>query len=175
MRRPVRSMATGIICCFFVALFHAGCATDRVAVDLVNYINQDILSIASLEQDALGRYASVTGKNYTSAAAVRDALKTGVIPRYSEFVRLLRTFRPETDEVRRLHGIYLKGADLLLNGFKTKLAGLEKDDEFLIRTANAQIEKGRMENENWRRQLSELYVKHGVAEKGAVSKKEKTK
>ena len=174
MRGPVRSMTIGIICCFLIPLFQGGCATDRVAVDLVNYINQDILSIASLEQDALGQYASVTGKNYTTAAAVREALEKKVIPRYSEFVRLLRTFRPETEEVRRLHGIYLKGADLLLNGFRTKLAGLEKGDEFLIRAANAQIEKGRQENEKWRRQLSELYVKHGVAEKGTVPKKKKT-
>ena len=42
-----------LVVCFFLI----GCATDKVAWDLVNYVNQDILGIAELERRPLERYA----------------------------------------------------------------------------------------------------------------------
>jgi len=149
-----------------VAGFLGGCATDRVATDLVNYVNRDILGIAELEKRALESYAGVTGENFTTPQRVYSALKDEVIPEYEQFYKLLRNLRPETAEVSRLHQIYVKGAGYLLEGFKMKMSGLERRDEQLVVAANRQIEKGRKENERWRAVLVELCKKHGVAEKG---------
>ena len=44
------------------------------------------------------------------------------------------------------------------------LLGLWKKDEHFIRAGNEQIEKGRIENEKWRKTLVELYEKYGVSE-----------
>ncbi|MBW2115942.1 MAG: hypothetical protein JRH04_14190 [Deltaproteobacteria bacterium] len=45
------------------------------------------------------------------------------------------------------------------------MVGIETKQEPLIRVANRQIEKGRIENEKWRRELIDLYRKYGVVEK----------
>ena len=162
-----------LIILFFlgICLFLVCCATDKVALELVEYVNQDILSIAELEKRSLERYAAVTGKNYTSDQKVCDALGDYVIPNYKRFLDLLRKIHLQSEALKNLHGIYVQGAELLYGGFRAKLAGLEKKDEILIRAANEKIEKGRIENARWRKELMALYEKHGVAEKD--KKKEK--
>ena len=162
-----------LIILFFlgICIFSVCCATDKVALELVEYVNQDILSIAELEKRSLERYAAVTGKNYTSDQKVHDALKDYVIPNYKRFRDLLRNIRLQSEALKNLHRIYIHGTELLYSGFRAKLAGLEKKDETLIRAANEKIEKGRIENERWRKELMALYERHGVAEKG--KKKEK--
>lgn len=151
--------------CWGVCFFLLGCVAHEVTLDLIDYVNQGILGIADLEKRSLERYGSVTGKNYTTDERVYKALKHEVIPEYKRFLELLRGINPKTDEVKKLHGIYIRGAQYLYRGFKTKMLGLEKEDEHLIRAGNEQIEKGRIENEKWRKTLMGLYEKYGIAEK----------
>lgn len=141
------------------------CATNRVSQDLVEYVNQGILGIVELEKRALQSYAFVVGKNFTTAERVYNALKNDVIPQYERFVELLREINPETEEVMKLHRIYVRGAELLLSGFKAKRVGIETKQEPLIITANRQIEKGRVETEKWRRELMNMYQRYGIVEK----------
>jgi hypothetical protein len=148
-----------------ICFFMGSCATDRAPMDLVKYVNQDILDIAQLEQKALESYASVTGKNYTTNARVYEALKDHVIPHYRQFVDLLRDINPKTQEVRELHGIYIRGTEYLYKGFRQKMLGLEIRDVVLVRAANRQIEKGRVETDKWRKELADLCRHYGVAEK----------
>ena len=148
------------------AMLFWNCAKDRAAVQLAKYVNQGILNIAELEQKPLERYASVTGKNYTTDQAVSEALRDFIIPYYGMYLKELRLIRPEIDELKRIHKIYLQGAELLYRGFKMKLAGIEAQDPDIIRSANKQIEMGSMKSEEWRNELISLYTKYGIAEKG---------
>lgn len=142
-----------------------GCASNRVAKDLVDYVNQDILGIAELEGNALRSYAAVVGENYTTDEAVYTAMKNEVVPTYKRFLDLLKTISRQTEEVKELHAIYVRGADMMYNGFRTKLMGLENKDENIIRMANAQIEDGRVITDKWRDELFALAKKHGVVQK----------
>ena len=146
----------------YTAFSLAGCAPDRVGLELMEYVNQDILGISQLEIKALERYAAVTGTNYTTHQAVHAALKNDVIPLYGRFVDLLKQIRPQSDEIRQLHAVYKDGAEMMYNGFKSMLQALEKKDEALMQSANAQIESGRTETEKWRGRLLSLYGTHGV-------------
>jgi len=136
-----------------------------VAIDLVEYVNQGILGIAELEGNSLKHYASVTGENYTTDEVVYAALNNDVIPLYKRFLDLLKNIEQQTDEVRQLHTIYISGAEMMHNGFKTKMLGLENKDENIIRLANNKIEEGRMVTEKWRTELLSLCKKHGVVQK----------
>ena len=140
----------------------AGCATDKVALDLTNYVNQGVLNIAELEEKSLAHYASVTGTHYKDDQTAYEALRDYVIPLYKRFVRGLRALQPETEEVRNLNRIYIDGADSLLEGFKLVMLAIETQDGSLIRPANEYLEKGRLENERWRKELIALADKHGV-------------
>jgi len=68
------------LCLLFMGgliLMVSSCATQRheKALLLVNYVNQEILSLAPMEARALERYAAVTGENYRSDEEVYKALK----------------------------------------------------------------------------------------------------
>jgi len=156
-----------------VCLFVVCCASNKAGLELVNYVNQGILNIADLEKRSLESYASVTGKNYTTDQRVYDALKDQVIPVYKRFLDGLRDISPKDGALKRLHGVYIKGAELLYNGFKMKMLGIEKNDKNLIILSNEKIEKGRVENERWRKELNALCKQRGVAEEKKVKEHQK--
>jgi hypothetical protein len=157
-----------------VCFLFGGCTADKsgsgrivtgpAAKDLAEYINQGILRIAELERRSLENYASVIGKNYTTDKRVYDELKDFVIPTYKRFLDALRDIRPENEEVRSLHAIYIGGAELIYNGFRTKMTGIENNDDSIILMGNEIIEKGREEIDRWNLERIELYKKHGVAQ-----------
>jgi hypothetical protein len=142
-----------------------GCVLFGGGPDVMNYVNQDILGIAELERVALNRYASVTGKNYTSDQAVYIALKNNIIPPYKRFLELLREIKPQRQELEQLHVLYIRGAELTYRGFKAKMLGIETKDRLLIRLGNAKIDKGRKEIGKWRQGLIDLYKKYGLSPK----------
>jgi hypothetical protein len=158
---------------FLICLWITGCAFNRggggiatgsAAKDLVNYVNQGILNIAELERKSLERYASVVGENYTTDQRLYEELRDFVIPVYKRFLDGLREIMPENDEIKALHAIYIQAAELMYDGFKTKMLGVENGSEDIIIQGNEKIEKGRDEAARWRMELIELYKEHGVAE-----------
>jgi hypothetical protein len=157
-----KSKIIGLVFALALACACTGCATDKVALDLTNYLNQGVLNIAELEEKSLARYASVTGNNYKDDQTTYEALRDYVIPLYKRFIRGLRALQPETQEVRDLNRIYIDGADSLYEGFKLILLAIETKDGSLIRPANDYLEKGRLENERWRKELIALAGEHGV-------------
>lgn len=148
------------------SLLIAGCATDKVALELAHYVNRDILNISELEQKPLQAYALVTGQNYSNDKKVLETLKHDVTPVYQRFLNKLRDLSPKEGEVKKLHKFYLHGAELLYDGFKSKMFGLETNDVFVIQAANKKIEKGRIETERWRRELDLLAETHGLKKRG---------
>jgi hypothetical protein len=146
------------------------CATEQVAENVVTYTNQGLLNIAELERKALENYASVIGENYTNDERLYEELKNNVVPLYSRFVNGLRNINPDEEEIKRVHRIYLYGADLLLDGFKTMMLGIETNNKMVIEQANEKIIKGSEEVNRWKLALYELYKKYGV---GEVKEKEK--
>ena len=100
--------------------------------------------------------------NYKSDSEVYVALKDWIIPLYTRFVDGLRKIRPETDEVRSLHWIYIHGSTSLLDGFKMLLIATETKDPGMIPAVNEKLEKGREENERWRRELVALSKKYSI-------------
>ncbi|MBN1627357.1 MAG: hypothetical protein JW944_12615 [Deltaproteobacteria bacterium] len=162
--------AGNILIFFISAIFlFGGCAinrglTSRVTVTLVNYINQGILSIAELEKKSLERYASVTGKNYTTDRRIQDELRDFIIPAYERFADGLKTITPKDPEIQAAHAVYINAADLMLNGFRNKLTGIEQNNDNIIIEANRKIEKARDENEQWRKIIMSLYEKYGITE-----------
>ena len=147
------------------ALFSiVGCAANPIAVDLAGYVNQGVLNIAELESASLERYASVTGANYTDDKKAYETLNNEVIPLYGRFLDNLKKITPAEDEVKKLHSIYIRGAEMLYQGFRMKALGIEKNDPAIIRMANEKIEQGAAENARWRSVIMAMYKKYGVAE-----------
>jgi len=146
-----------------IAISHiGGCAVDPKKESLANYVNHDILAIASIESVAFERYAAVTGKNYTTDQAVYIALRDEVIPVYKRFNHLLNRVDLEDEEVARVHGLYLKGSRKVLKGFELKLYGIADKDEAVIILANKQIDEGIKKTLTWRDQVLALAGERGL-------------
>ena len=139
-----------------------GCAAGAVEKDLVNYINQDILGVAEVEQAALDRYAAVSGSNYTSDRKLYNTLKSEVIPTYTQFVGVLNQIEPETDAVKQLHAKFITGSVYRLRGFQTILGGIRTQDAQLIRAANGLLNEGALEIALWQSELLKLYEEYGI-------------
>ena len=157
-----------------IGLLVAACGANRVGQSLANYVNEDVLPISELERRALAGYASVVGKNYRSDEAVYEALKNDVIPLYKRFLDGLKRIQPTEKEVMKLHGLLVSGAESMYEGFRLKMIGIDQKDESIIQVGNSKIEKGRVENKRWRKELIALAEKHGVKaeEKKKEGKKE---
>jgi hypothetical protein len=138
------------------------CATDPVATDLTNYVDQGVLQIAELEQKSLERYASVTGPNSKSDEELYAALNDRGISLYTRFLKGLRKIRPETQEVRDLRQVYILGTQSVRDGFKTLKIAIEQKDRGLIKSVNGELEAGRLDKERWRRELTGLANKYGL-------------
>jgi len=63
-------------------------------------------------------------------------------------------------ELKQVHQNYVRGAGEILNGFKAKMIGLEKNDAGLMQLANRQIEEGGKEVGKWRIELYQLITKN---------------
>jgi hypothetical protein len=149
--------------CLSLIVFLSGCATYyKEASAVVIYVNQDILGISELETKAFKHYGAVTGKNFTTNDALLEALKNDVNPAYQRFLDLLKKIKPQSAEVKQLHAIFIRGAETISSGFKTKMFGLQKQDHNLVRLADEEIKKGVKETFKWRTQLNALYKKHGI-------------
>jgi hypothetical protein len=149
-----------------LAFLCAGCAADPVVIDLTGYINQGILDIAELETTALQRYATVVGPNYTTDERVYETLRDWTVPLYGRYLEGLRRIRPETEEIKGLHKTYLQGAELLYEGFREKMFGIQEKDDLVIVSANHKIERGGALVGEWRKGVAGLRKEHGLEQEG---------
>lgn len=150
-----------------IFIFLCSCAVGKTSTDIVAYVNQDIMNISQLEILALKYYGSVTGDHYTTDDRVLSVLKNHTIPLYSRFYALLREISPNTLELKQVHQNYVRGAGEILNGFKAKMIGLEKNDAGLMQLANRQIEEGGKEVGKWRIELYQLITKNESVKMGS--------
>ena len=160
---------------FCSIISYSSCASDKkvtggkfiagpAAPDIVNYVNQGILRIAELETKSLERYASVTDENYTTDQKVYEELKNFVVPTYKRFLDNLRDINPENAEVKKVHGIYVQSAESIYEGLKTKMIGIENDDDAIISQGQQEVEKGIEGIKKFRSELEALYKEQGVAQ-----------
>lgn len=148
---------------FLLSLFIlAGCAKDPIQDDLMNYLNNDISKISSMEEDAAAAYASVTGNNYTDDQTMYDTLNSKVIPKYNELINKVSAIAPKTKEVQEIHKIYVNAAKTQMDGFKKILTALEKQDAGMIEDANKDLQKASSGMADYQAKLKELGSKHNV-------------
>lgn len=140
-----------------------GCLADNVTRDLGLYVNQDVNSIADLEQGCLQRYSAVTGPNYKNDATLYRVLQDEILPVYSSFCGLASRIEPRTEAVKRIHSYYLQAAHYRLQGFKTVALAIESKDPDLIRVANENFSKATQAAARWRSRVGEMAELHGIS------------
>lgn len=147
-----------LLCCWAITQ----CALRPIPRDLAVYVNRDVGGITGLEEVGLKRYAELTGKNFASDQALRQALETEIIPAYKRFADLAGAIKPQTDPVRRLHALYHQAAVLRLQGFRTILLAIDSKDSDLVRQANSLLERSQRLITQWQAMLDRMAGQYGL-------------
>jgi hypothetical protein len=136
--------------------------TVSVQDDLIDYINNGLSPIASLEQQAIDAYQSVSGENYKDDQTMYDAMTKTVIPNYEEFQKKLEALSPQTKEVQDLHAIYINGVNSQMEGFKMVIEALEKSDASIIEQANVKLQAGKAGIDNFKSTMDSMAKQYDV-------------
>jgi DNA repair ATPase RecN len=146
--------------CIFSVLL-TGCKKDPVSDDLVNYINNDLAGISSIEQKALTEFRNLTQSSGTDSNVIYDTLKQSIIPTYSDFKTKLEAIKPKTEEVTELHNLYVSAAAKYYDAFTQYLSALENDPG-LINQVNTKITEAGKDIADFQTKLKELADQHNV-------------
>jgi hypothetical protein len=140
----------------------SGCGSDPVHDDLLNYVNKEMKKAGKLEIAAVSAYEGVSGANYTDDQTMYDALTNDVIPNYNEFIKELDSVTVETDELQKIHEIYIEGADIQFKAFTIIKQALEEQDPALIQEANDMLADARKHIRDYQNKLDKLAKEHDV-------------
>lgn len=130
-----------IFICFFVVTFMffiTGCESE-VKSDFKHFLNVDLLKISENETSAITQFNQITLQREDTDSYYQrmySLLSTSILPNYETFVKELGDIKPETNDVRQLHQIYLRGAQKQLEAFKLFKQGIEEKNEYKITEAN---------------------------------------
>ncbi|MCT4661570.1 MAG: hypothetical protein N4A40_06870 [Tissierellales bacterium] len=130
-----------IFFCFFISIsmiLMTGCENE-VKSDFKHFLNVDLLKISEFESDAINEFNQITLQEEDTDAYYQkmySLLSTSTLPTYETFVKELSDIKPETNDVRQLHQIYLRGAQKQLEAFKLFKQGIEEKNEYKITEAN---------------------------------------
>ncbi|TAN41498.1 MAG: tetratricopeptide repeat protein [Nitrospirae bacterium] len=80
-------------------------------------LRQDLNSLGNLEREVLEAYAGVTGTNFRNDFITARVLETTVLPKYKALIQNLIKITPKTNELRRVHSLYIDMANCQLEGF----------------------------------------------------------
>ncbi|TVY00621.1 hypothetical protein [Cohnella terricola] len=148
---------------FIIAfVFLTACGVDPVKDDLLNYLNHNLQPLGDEETRLTKAYSDVTGENYSSDEETYEAFVNDIVPGYQKFVFKLEEIRPETQEVRDLHEIYILGANTQLSAMTQMQLAFENDDANLIPAANDKLAEGRKYIRDFQNRLDEVAKKHNV-------------
>jgi len=139
----------------------AGCGSNPVQDDLISYLNEDLRPLADEETEIMGIYESITGENYADDESLYAEMEN-LIPRYRDYVAKVEEIRPETDEVKELHELYITASNKQYNAMVQISAALENQDVNLVSEANGKLDEARSGMREYRNRLEALAKKHDV-------------
>jgi predicted Zn finger-like uncharacterized protein len=132
--------------------------SDTVSGDLLDYHNNHISTwfteAAALEK----KVDSVANKGdeVVHAALMR------VIPPYQAMVTRLESIAPKTEEVRTLHEMLIKAANLQHSYYLLLAAAIEQQDAAQVASATEKAAEARSEFRKWSNERDKLCAEHGL-------------
>lgn len=154
---------TGIL---FLVFILSGCG-DPAQDDLLDYVNEQMPTLADDETEIVGKYAAVTGMNYTDDQTLYETLKGEIIPEYNQFIKDLEAVEIETDELRKIHEDYIEATNIQASAFLLIVTAIENQDSAMINEANQKLNTARKMMRDYNNDVKKLAKEHDVKlEKG---------
>ena len=149
---------------WLLVLFFVISCSNPTKDELINYTNNELPKVASLEAEIISLYDSATGENYKDDVSLYTTLRDDVIPKQKKFVEDLENINNnlKIPEIIKLNETYIEAANIQYSAFLIMLTALEKQDYTLISEANEKLDKGRKLKRQWQIDLNILADKNSV-------------
>lgn len=157
--KKIMGIITALLICV-TAL--TACGSDPVQDDLINYINNQVPAIAELENKVTTEYAAVKGDSNADDAMFAAKLKDVIIPANNELIAKAKATVPATEEVKKVHEKYIASVTAQNEAFTLLLEAAQKNDEELVKTANAKLTDSEKISEEFLTGLEALKKEHNV-------------
>lgn len=134
---------------------------DPVQDDLLDYINNDLQTVAELESETVDLYDEAredTANDYEMYLMLRDE----VLPVAREWSEATEDIEVETEEVREVHELYIKMVNENYSGMTLMLSALENQDYAQVTQANEKLDSARKLGRDFQAALNKLMEEHDV-------------
>lgn len=153
---------TMMICLLIPTL--AGCFSDPVQDDLLNYINKEIPTVRTLENSVSKMYTDITSDGNIDDATAATKFESELLPTSDELISKAKAIVPATDEVKKVHDKYIAALTAQHDGFKLYKDAYANSDVDAVTKANDQMTKALSTSEEFLTELRALEEKHNVEE-----------
>lgn len=161
MKKIMASISALLICITVLA----GCGADPVQDDLINYINNQLPTIATLEKKVTSEYQAVKSDSKADDATFGAKLKDVIIPAAAELIAKAKATVPATEEVKKVHDKYIASVTEQSEAFAILLDAAGKNDAELAKTANVKLTKAEKLSKEYLADLETLKKDHNVENK----------
>lgn len=158
MKKILATILTLFICISMLA----GCGTDPVQDDLINYINNQIKPIGELENKVTAEYSAIKLDSNATDESFATKLKDVIIPADSEVIAKAKATVPGTEEVSKVHSKYIAAATTKHEALLLMLDAAQKSDAELMKTANEKLTNSNNTMKEYLADLAALEKEHDV-------------
>lgn len=141
-----------------------GCGSSEKQEELIDYINNDLAELVTLENEMLESYGSVTGDNYSNDIDMYTEFTTNTVELarklYDKAVEISEDIADE--KILEVHRLYLNYSNKSLNVTILMVSALEKQDVSLMVEANEKLNEANNYALDYKEALSKLAEEYNV-------------
>ena len=141
-------------------LLLSGCG-DQVSKELENYIENQMPALEAIEENIINSFNSELNNKSAGDDALLKALNEDVIPCSDELIEAAESVELETDELKKVHAIYIDAMTTQNQGFKKLAEAISNNsDAEMAQEANALLEKADETCDTFVKELNALADEH---------------
>lgn len=140
-----------------------GCGkADPVQEDLINYLNNQLPTLAELAVKATSEFEAATADNNATDATFALKLKDVIIPVSDELLTKTKAVVPATEELLKVHSKYIALVTEQHEAYALYLKAAQKNDVATSNTANEKMEHSVKATDEFLADLEALKKEHKV-------------
>lgn len=138
----------------------AGCGSDPLYDDLSNYLNVEMVEVNANYENLKAELAK--WESFEDDAALATNISDVILPIVNDSLKKLEAINPATEEVKAVKAKYVSMMEEYKKGFEALLEGCNTQEDEIIATAYASIEKAVSLLDEYNKALEELAAKCGT-------------
>lgn len=156
----MRIFAAGISSLVTLVFLLAGCNSDPVKVDIVNYSKSAIQIYNKYEADISKKMDEA--KNARKKEDYIPIINKELLPLYKEYKEKMAAIKPVSKELQDIHNAFITALGASEEGLTMLAKSITSADQKLSKSASDKIDAAGQGNEKYKKDFNELAKRHGV-------------